>query len=98
MAIPTRAELDALLQDRLAADPAFRDQLLADPRGTVSELAGIDLPELVQVTVHEESLTSVHLVVPASTPASSGELSEEDLELVAGGGMCWDDCAGCSGP
>lgn len=38
MAFPTRAELDNLIRDRLASDPAFRDALLADPRAAIAHL------------------------------------------------------------
>lgn len=89
MAIPTRAELDALVRDRLASDPDFRAALLADPRATLSELVGITIPDAVTVTVHEESLTDIHLVLPAPR-ALGGEIAEDDLELVAGG-VCWVD-------
>jgi hypothetical protein len=95
MAIPTRAEVDALVREKLAADPAFRDALLADPRAALSELVGTPIPEIVTINVHEESLTSVHLVLP-SRPASA-ELSDDDLELVAGGGVCWTNSC-TSGP
>ena len=89
MAIPTRAELDALIQEKLADDPDFRAQLLADPKSALSALVGTDLPDFIDVTVHEESLTDVHLVIPAGV---GDEINEEDLELVAGG-VCWtNDC------
>jgi bacteriocin-like protein len=39
--------------------------------------------------VHEESLSEIHLVLPAAEE----ELSDADLEQVSGGG-CWDD-EGC---
>ncbi|MDQ1249362.1 MAG: hypothetical protein QG597_3737 [Actinomycetota bacterium] len=95
MAIPTRAELDTMLRERLAADPDFRAAVLADPRAAISQLVGVEIPDIVTVTVHEESLTDVHVVLPA--PArSEGEITEDDLELVAGG-ACWtNDCT--SGP
>ena len=89
MAVPTRSEVEALIAERIAADPAFRDALLADPRGVVSEMIGFDIPESVQVILHEESLTQIHLTIP-----SSESLSDADLELVAGG-VCWSDLA-CS--
>lgn len=90
MGIPTRAELDVMVQERIAEDPEFRGRLLADPRAAVAELVGMDLPDLVTVEVHEESLTHVHFVVPAQD--ATGELVDDDLELVAGGDMCWGHC------
>jgi len=80
MAVPTRSEVEAIIAERLAADPAFRDTLLADPRTVLSEVIGFDIPETVQVVLHEESLTHIHLTIPASD-----SLTDDDLELVAGG-------------
>ena len=89
MAIPTRADVDKVIASRLAAEPGFREKLLADPRAAVSEAIGTPIPEAVKVQVHEESLTEVHLVVPAAQ--RGGELADADLELVAGG-LCWGHC------
>jgi hypothetical protein len=81
MAVPTRSEVEAIIAERIAADPAFRDTLLADPRGVLSEVVGFNIPDTVQVILHEEALTQIHLTIP-----SSGSLTESDLELVAGAG------------
>jgi len=85
MAVPTRSEVEAIIAERIAADPAFRDVLLADPRGMVSTIIGFDIPDCVQVVIHEESLTQIHLTIP-----SSEHLKDADLELVAGGAY-WED-------
>ena len=93
MSAPTRAGLDEAIRNRLASDPAFREALLADPRAAVSELLGVELPDTVTITVHEESLTDVHLVIPA---AATDEMTDADLELVAGG-VCWSNCCAACG-
>ena len=98
MAVPTRPDVEALIAERIAADPTFREALIADPRGVVSELVGFDIPDMVQVVLHEESLTQIHLTIPATS-----EITDEDLELVAGGGGGWGSsscgsggcCGGC---
>ena len=53
MAVPTRSEVEAMIAERIAADPAFRETLLADPRGGLSEIVGFDIPETVHVVLHE---------------------------------------------
>ena len=95
MAVPTRTEVEVMLAERIAADPGFRESLMADPRGVVSEVVGFDIPDTVQVVLHEESLTQIHLTLPACD-----DIADEDLDLVAGGGSCWDqgDCTGGCGP
>jgi hypothetical protein len=87
MAVPTRPEVEAIIAERIAADPGFREALLADPRAVLSEVLGFDIPDTVQVVLHEESLTQIHLTIP-----SVEALSDDDLELVAGGGLCWSNC------
>ena len=87
MAVPTRSEVEGMITERIAADPGFRDALLADPRSVLSELVGFDIPDTVQVVLHEESLTQIHLTIPASE-----NLSDTDLELVAGAGWGINCC------
>ena len=62
-------------------DPAFKAKLLADPHATLKE-AGVTVPEGVTVKVVENTDTHHHLVLP---PKPTGELSDEDLDKVAGG-------------
>jgi hypothetical protein len=82
---PTRQDIDNTIRERLESEPGFRERLTSDPRGVLSEIVGMPLPDSVAVTLHEETLTDVHIVIPA---ADSDELSDNDLELVAGG-SCW---------
>ena len=83
MSNPTRAEVETAVAARIQAEPAFRARLLADPHAALAEVVGYELPVAVTVTVHEESLTDIHLTIPAA-----GDLADADLELVAGG-ICW---------
>jgi hypothetical protein len=75
-----RTTIGQAIADRIAEDPKFRAALLSDPRSALESLAGLQVPDSVRVTIHEESPTDIHLVIPASSA-----LSDSDLELVAGG-------------
>ncbi|MFM7597975.1 MAG: NHLP leader peptide family RiPP precursor [Actinomycetota bacterium] len=91
MDVPTRPEVEAMIAERIAADPGFREALIANSRAVLSEVIGLDIPDNVQIVLHEESLTQIHLTIP-----SSENLSDTDLELVAGG-VCWNDQCGTCG-
>ena len=91
MDVPTRSEVEAMIAERIAADPGFREALIANSRAVLSEVIGLDIPDNVQIVLHEESLTQIHLTIP-----SSENLSDTDLELVAGG-LCWNDQCGTCG-
>jgi hypothetical protein len=75
-----RAEILGTVRDRADSDPAFRSQLLSNPVAVMSDLLGMPLPTGVRISVHEESPTDIHLVIPAVS-----NLDDVDLELVAGG-------------
>ena len=58
-----------------------RDGIDAEPAPTRSQVEAIlaeRIPDTVEVVLHEESLTQIHLTIPASE-----NLSDADLELVA---------------
>ena len=76
------------LAARAWADPAFKARLLAEPKAALAE-QGIEYPPGVAVEVHESTPATVHLALP---PAPSEELSDEQLDAVAGG-----DCLGSAG-
>ncbi len=86
-----RAEMERRIVQRSLEDDAFRQQLLADPKGAVEQELGTPLPEGVEVRAVEETADTVFLVLPSSSAGAGagGGLSDQDLESVAGGG--WDD-------
>lgn len=98
MADGGRTEMERRIVQRSLEDDAFRQRLLADPRTAVEEELGAPLPGDVRIVAVEETPDTVYLVLPATTQAErqGGELSDGDLEAVAGGGWT-GDCQG-TGP
>jgi hypothetical protein len=74
--------LSAMLA-RSSTDLEFRSKLLAHPRQTMSEFLGVDLPETYSIAVVENKADQT-IVLPDPV-APGGEISERELEAVAGG-------------
>jgi Nitrile hydratase, alpha chain len=88
-----RAEVERRIVQRSLQDDALRQRLLADPRAAVEEELGTRLPEEVRVVAVEETADTIYLVLPsASAAGEGGELSDQELEAVAGG---WDTHTSC---
>lgn len=68
---------------RSATDPGFRARLVADPRGAVAEYTGRAVSESFNVVFVENDADATIVLPDPVEPA--GELSEADLEAVAGG-------------
>jgi len=62
-------------------DEAFKARLKADPKAAMKEV-GMDVPAGVEIEVVESTQEKAYLVIP---PQPVGELSDEDLDKVAGG-------------
>jgi hypothetical protein len=80
-----RAEMERRLIERSLEDEEFRQRLLDDPKAAVEQELGSALPEGVDVRVVEESSDTIYLVLPGASVVG-GELSDQDLEAVAGAG------------
>jgi hypothetical protein len=85
----TRKGLEQAIARRAIMDPAFRDELLADPRSAVQavltdEAPGAKLPDNLEVKAFQEPTNAFYVIVPTMPT----DLSEADLEAVAGGGFC----------
>ena len=66
----------------------FGAQVLADPKGLLEQHLGQKLPEKLKILIHEEDPQTLHFSIPPA-PASVGELSDGELEKVAGGTELW---------
>jgi len=64
------------------ADANFKAKLLADPK-TVLKGNGVEISQDVELRVVENTDKLVHLILP---PEPAEQLSDEELEKVAGGG------------
>jgi hypothetical protein len=86
--------MERRIVQRSLEDDAFRQQLLEDPKAAVEQELGTRLPEGVRVVTLEETADTIYLVLPGTSMAGreGGELSDQQLESVAGGDdvLGWD--------
>ncbi len=69
--------------EKSALDADFRQQLLADPKTTISDELGITIPDSMNIVVHESDMQTVHLALPPNP-----HITEEQLEAVSAGLCC----------
>ena len=82
MAKMTRGEVQDLMSKFATENPKYRQALIADPKATIEKQLNTSLGN-IQVKALAETADTVYVVIPY-VPAS-GELSDADLEKVAGG-------------
>lgn len=69
--------------DKSAVDSDFRQQLLSDPKSTISGELGITIPDSMAIEVHESDMQTVHLALPPDP-----NITEEQLEAISAGLCC----------
>ena len=80
----TRGEIQDLLVKFAAEQPAYRDSLKKNPKDVIYKQFGIQVPGNTKVSVLQESADQIYVVLP-HVVESGAELSDADLEAVAGG-------------
>jgi hypothetical protein len=76
--------LEAVLH-RAGGDRVFRQQLLASPAAAIRDAYGVALPEGFRIRFIEKSADLDVLAVLPDLASSDEELSDDELEQVAGG-------------
>jgi hypothetical protein len=80
-----RKALDAVLE-RAAIDREFRQQLLTDWRRAIKSSFGIEVPPTFTLRfIERDEGVDALIVLPDYRTPADGELSDQDLETVAGG-------------
>ena len=88
----TPAKVEATKREllrRAAEDRPFRQRCLDDAPAAIKEVSGLDLPADGPRIRFVERLEELVIVLPSMTD-SDNEVSDEDLELIAGGGGAAD--------
>jgi hypothetical protein len=85
----SRHDLEAKIVKRCWEDDEFRKEFTADPAGSFVKYLEVPLASLPKIVIHEERAGSWHIVLP-SRPLNSHELSEQDMERVAGAASVTD--------
>ncbi len=68
---------------RAWSDADYKARLLDNPHSALAE-AGVEIPAGTNVKVVENTADTHHLVLPLA-PGNASELSDEDMEKLAGG-------------
>jgi hypothetical protein len=82
----TRHDLEAKIVKHCWEDEAFRKEFTVDPAGAFVKYLQVPAASVPRISVHQEEPGSWHIVLPVR-PASANELSEADLEKMAGGAI-----------
>lgn len=84
--LKARLGIQSALIAKAWTDEEFKQELLSDPKGVIERELGTELADDVEIQVIEETPTTFYLSIPVKPSAGvEGELSDEELEAVAGG-------------
>lgn len=74
----------AKVLEKAYTDSTYRARLLKNSNEAIKEVVGKDMPAGVNFVIHENTTTTHHYILP-STAVKTSELSDVELEQVAGG-------------
>lgn len=84
----TRNEVEAHIIAQAWKDDAYKQELLNNTKAVFEKEFGFQLPDGINVQVMQETPTNLYMVIPQLPgQVAEAELSEDELEAVAGGGL-----------
>ena len=84
-----RQQLETHLAARALQDPDFRERLLKDPKAAVEQEIGLWFPDGVQISVHEEKLNHLHVVLPIDLFTAENPFAVAAGDAAAGDRPFW---------
>jgi len=84
-----RQQLETHLAARALRDPDFRERLLQDPKAAIEQEIGLRFPEGVEISVHEEKLNHLHVVLPIDLFTAENPFAVAAGDAAAGDRPFW---------
>ena len=82
------AEMRDHILGKATEDAEFRTRLVADPKAVLTDEFGVSLPDSFAISVHEDSSTHVHLVLPTTDQLDPAALKEARAAHANPGAHC----------
>ena len=77
---------EAALISKSMSDPAFKKEFLANPKSVAERELGVSIPATINLQAVEAPANTLMVVLPyMPSTGADGEMSDADLESVAGG-------------
>ena len=80
----TRGEINDIIANFASKDSGYKSKLMSNPKAVLGKQMNQELPDFLNVKVVQETADTIYLVLP-HVPGEGDELSDADLEMVAGG-------------
>jgi len=81
----TRRDIESQIIAKAWKDEAYKQKLFSNPKAVIEQEFNIQLPAEIKVQVKEENPTSLYFVLPIPPEIPGQEISDEQLEVIAGG-------------
>jgi hypothetical protein len=81
----SRQEIEAHLVAKAWKNESFKQELLNNPKSVIAQEFGVEIPKQLNIEVMEEDANTLFITLPMRPDLSGLELSDQELEAVAGG-------------